>query len=60
MCPRSQKERVENLVKAVVPVDVVDRMDQLSEVTTSIFVGNVFVNQQRNLVSKNIRRTNIK
>lgn len=60
MCPKSQRGRVENLVKAVDPVDVVDRMDQLSEVTTSISVVNVFANQQRNLVLKNIRSTNIK
>ena len=60
MCPKSQRGKVENLVKAVVLVDVVDRMDQSSEVTTSISVGNVFANQQRNLVLKNIRSTKYK
>jgi hypothetical protein len=60
MCPKSQRGKAENLVKAVDPVDVVDLMDQSSEVTTSISVGNVFANQQRNLVLKNIRSTNVK
>lgn len=60
MCPKSQREKVENMVKAVDLVDVVDRMDQSSEVTTSISVGNVFANQQRNLVLKNTRSTKYK
>lgn len=60
MCPKSQRGKVENMVKAVDLVDVVDRMDQSSEVTTSISVGNVFANQQRNLVLKNTRSAKYK